>query len=161
MCPFIRRDHLRRHDASFGIEQRHAFCRRGHLHRNLSHASAHPPQRVEHNHWDACLHAGIHTCRQRLERFCCHLIRSPAHLVIVFLCFSIDTPDPRSCSQIVEVIEEHVLPGTCQFISRIGLPVEPGKRSILLRIQNPLFTVSHIALVISLRRKYSAMIFEI
>src|SRR6516165_9265580 len=87
-----------------------------------------------------------------IERTARNLIRRPAHHVVVLLRILIDDSNPRTRSQVMELVEEHPLPILGQFSTRIrSLPrlssQDPCKRSPLLRVEHLHFGIAHVLLV--------------
>src|SRR5271167_976731 len=90
-----------------------------------------------------------------------NLVRCPAHLVVIALRVFIDDPDPRTRGKIVELIEGDLLPGLCQFSGRIRLSIEPCQGGVLLSVQRPYRTLTHVPLVTGLGSHYATVIFEV
>src|ERR1700743_2179592 len=83
------------------------------------------------------------------------------HLIVIPLRILINDSNARTSSKIVELVEENFFPGLRQLCSRVGFPVEPCERGVLLRIQHPFFALTHISLLPGLCCVGSAMMLKI
>ena len=98
---------------------------------------------------------------ERLHGARSDFIGGPTNLVVVLLGLLVDSRDTRAGGEIVELVEEDVLPRVVELSSGIGAAIEPREGSELLGVKHLLFTVAHVALVSGLCGEYSAVVFEI
>ena len=74
-------------------------------------------------------------------------VRGEADHVVVLLRILVDDADARSRGEVVELVEEHFLPGFIELRSGVGSSAEPRERRPLLRVQHLLFALAHVAFV--------------
>ncbi len=92
---------------------------------------------------------------------CGGFVAGPADAVVIALRFLIDDADAGAGGEVVELVEEHLLPGVGEFGGGIVAALQPGERRIFLRVEQPLFALAHVALVVGLGGEDAAVVFEI
>src|ERR1700760_443443 len=97
-----------------------------HLDSDLSHAAALPCKWIEDEDGFA-LAVSVDARGERLHRVSGDLVRGPANLVVVPLGLFVDGSNARAGRQIVELVEEYVLPRVVELVGGISAAVEPCK----------------------------------
>ena len=134
--------HLRRHDAPLGVEQRESAGTVGRqLNRYFRYPATLPSERIEDDDRNALLDACIDLRGKGREGIAGNLVGRPVNLVIILLRFLVDDADAGPRREIMELVEQDMLPGTRQFFRGIWLAIQPRQRGILLSIEQPLFAV--------------------
>ena len=142
-------------------------CKSIRIARNADHyrSRPRPSKRIKYHERLAffALHPGrrVNSLGHLVQRPSRNLPRRHPHPVIILLRILINDADPRPRRQIVELVEQHLLPILVQLVRRILRAKQPRQRRKLLRVQHLFLAVAHVFLVHGLRGVDAAMILEI
>ena len=88
-------------------------------------------------------------------------VGGPADDVVVLLRVLVDDADAGAGSEVVELVEEDLLPVFGDFRGGIGLAVEPGKRGPCLGVEDLLLGLAHVLFVVGLGGHDAAVVLEV
>ena len=119
----IEREQLRFHRLSRYIADLDPFWRRGQLRLDFGNIGARPRQRIE-DHQRHALAFGVDVRGNLTQRSLRDIIRGPVDIFQIALCLKIIHRDARPRHDVVEVIEQQVLPDVLDPIRRIAASVK-------------------------------------
>ncbi len=90
-------------------------------------AGALPGERVEDEDGHAVFGAGVDSGLDRLQRVVGGFVAGPANAVVVALGFLIDDADAGAGGEVVELVEEDLLPGVGELGGGIVAALQPGE----------------------------------
>ena len=143
-----------------GIDHFNLFGRTRKLYLRLNHFRSRPGKRIE-NHNRYTVPLGIDVSQNLVERTMRELVGRTGNIFQISLGVEIVHRDSGTGHDIVEVIEEQILPGELELILCIRPAEEGGHGRILLRVEHQFFIMTNSLFGVRLRRIHAPVIFEI